>query len=126
MNNNVCLKLLGIAIFQALLCSLCQSQSAEVNGRCVSASCKAAKETSVDRELKRLLRESGFTGRSNPLSSRGWAVVSILNWLTLVVYYGLMLPADCTATTRAAGATRLRTAWATHSPSRSAYKTMAW
>jgi cytochrome c peroxidase len=63
MNNNVCLKLLGIAIFQALLCSLCQSQSAGVNGRCVSASCKAAKETRVDRELKCLLRKSGFTGK---------------------------------------------------------------
>ena len=63
MNNNVCLKLLGIVIFQALLCSLCQSQSDEVNGRCVSASCKDARETRVDRELKRLLRESGFTGK---------------------------------------------------------------
>ena len=63
MNNNVSLKLLGIVIFQALLCSLCQSQSDEVNRRCVSPSCKDARETGVDRELKRLLRESGFTGK---------------------------------------------------------------
>ena len=63
MNNNVSLKLLGFVILQALLCSLCQSESNEVNGRCVSASRTDGRETGVDRELRRLLRESGFTGK---------------------------------------------------------------
>ena len=62
MSNKISLKLLGIVIFQILLCSLCQSQSDEVIGRCVSGSCRDARETGVDRELKRLLRQSGFTG----------------------------------------------------------------
>jgi cytochrome c peroxidase len=61
-NNKVCLNLLGFVMFQTVLCSVCQSQSDEVNGRCVSAACRDAPESNVDRELKRLLRDSGFTG----------------------------------------------------------------
>lgn len=49
-------------MFQSLLCTLGQCQSDEVNGRCVTASCRDARETGVDRKLKRILRESGFTG----------------------------------------------------------------
>jgi cytochrome c peroxidase len=61
-NKNISLNLLVIVMFPSLLCSLGQRQSDEVNGRCVSASCRDARETGVDRELKRILRESGFTG----------------------------------------------------------------
>jgi cytochrome c peroxidase len=62
-NHNGSLKLLGIVFFQAVLCSLCQSQTDEVYRRCVSTECKKSREPGIDRELRRLLRESGFTGK---------------------------------------------------------------
>jgi cytochrome c peroxidase len=62
MRNKVSVKLLGIVFFQTLLCSVCQPQSDEAIRRSNSATRIDTRESNVDRKLKRLLRESGFTG----------------------------------------------------------------